>query len=90
MPGKSLTRFGGRGQSLTERSFSYPMEIYINGEAHQVSEDTTVARLLEQLHLTGRRIAVEINHEIIGRDRHTAHGLASGDRIEIVLAIGGG
>lgn len=66
------------------------MEIYVNGERRQVPEGTTVAQLLERLQLTSRRIAVEINHEIISRDRHAAHGLGQGDRIEIVHAIGGG
>jgi sulfur carrier protein len=66
------------------------MEIIVNGEPRRVPEDTTVAGLIEMLGLTGRRIAVEVNQEIIARDRHRTHTLGRGDRIEIVHAIGGG
>lgn len=66
------------------------MEVYINGEPRRVSEDTSVARLIQLLDLSGRRIAVEINQEIVPRERYTSRRLQGGDRIEIVHAIGGG
>jgi thiamine biosynthesis protein ThiS len=66
------------------------MEVVINGENRQVPEGYTVARLLEDMALTGRRMAVEINLEIIPRSTHAQHVLRAGDRIEIVHAIGGG
>lgn len=50
----------------------------------------TVAALLGELGLTGRRIAVERNGEIVPRSRHDTEALAPGDRLEIVVAVGGG
>ena len=66
------------------------MQIELNGEPHVVADDVTVASLIERLALTGRRLAVEVNEEVVPRGRHTEHVLASGDRVEIVHAIGGG
>ncbi len=50
----------------------------------------TVAALLEALGYAGKRIAVERNGEIVPRGRHVDTGLADGDQIEIVVAVGGG
>ena len=66
------------------------MQILLNGENKAVSGPLTVAQLLEQLSLTGRRVAVEINQEIVPRSRHAAHQLKEHDRVEVVFAIGGG
>ncbi|MGO2133038.1 MAG: sulfur carrier protein ThiS [Halomonas sp.] len=66
------------------------MQIQLNGEAHRVEKELTVAALLETLGLTERRIAVEVNENIIPRSTHSARHLADGDRVEIVHAIGGG
>ena len=66
------------------------MQIELNGEPHVVADDVTVASLIERLALTGRRLAVEVNEEVVPRGRHAEHVLASGDRVEIVHAIGGG
>ena len=66
------------------------MQIELNGEPHIVADDATVASLIERLALTGRRLAVEVNKEVVPRGRHAEHVLASGDRVEIVHAIGGG
>ncbi|MBP0047138.1 sulfur carrier protein ThiS [Marinobacterium sp. AK62] len=66
------------------------MQIQVNGEALEVQESTTLADLTEQLQLTGKRIAIELNLEIIPRSEHAATRLSSGDRVEIVHAIGGG
>ena len=66
------------------------MQIELNGEPHVVADDATVASLIERLALTGRRLAVEVNEEVVPRGRHAEHILASGDRVEIVHAIGGG
>ena len=70
-----------------------PMEITINGESRQFPEfpaAPTVAALVEALGYTGKRIAVERNGEIVARGRHGDVALAAGDRIEIVVAVGGG
>ena len=66
------------------------MQIELNGEPHVVADDATVASLIERLALTGRRLAVEVNEEVVPHGRHAEHVLASGDRVEIVHAIGGG
>jgi sulfur carrier protein len=67
-----------------------PMEIIINGEPRQFPAALTVAALVEALGYTGKRIAVECNGEIVARGRHGEVSLAAGDRIEIVVAVGGG
>jgi sulfur carrier protein len=66
------------------------MELKINGESRQFSSPLTVAELVAVLNHTGKRIAVERNGEIVPRGRHGETLLADGDRIEIVVAVGGG
>ncbi len=66
------------------------MQIAVNGEPVQVPERVTLKELIDQLGLTGKRIAAEVNLEIVPRSEHEHHVLQSGDRIEIVHAIGGG
>lgn len=66
------------------------MQIQVNGETLDVSENATLAELVEQLELVGKRIAVELNLEIIPRSEHAATRLSAGDQVEIVHAIGGG
>jgi sulfur carrier protein len=66
------------------------MHIVLNGEDKSLEGPVTVAQLLAQLGLTERRVAVEINEEIVPRSRHAEHRLHERDRVEVVLAIGGG
>lgn len=66
------------------------VEICVNGEPRRVAEHATVADLLVELGHAGRRVAVERNGEIVPRSRHHEATLAAGDRIEIVVAVGGG
>ena len=66
------------------------MNIILNGENTDVGEAASIRSLIEHLELTGRRIAVEVNEEIVPRSEHESHQLAPGDRVEIVHAIGGG
>ncbi|ALP51671.1 thiamine biosynthesis protein ThiS [Candidatus Tenderia electrophaga] len=66
------------------------MEIIVNGESRQIAEPYSVAQLVEEMGLAGRRLAVEVNLEIVPRSRHASHRLQAGDRVEIVHAIGGG
>ena len=66
------------------------MVIILNGEEKTVADDATAATLIEQLGLTGRRIAMEVNLEIVPRGTFDEHALKDGDRVEIVHAIGGG
>ena len=66
------------------------LEIKINGEARQFPEALTVAELIALLGYTGKRIAVERNGEIVPKSQHGSTRLASGDVLEIVVAVGGG
>lgn len=72
------------------RGYNCRMEILLNGETRDVAESTTVATLLETAGLVERRVAVEVNREIVPRSLHGERRLAPGDRVEIVHAIGGG
>ena len=66
------------------------MELLLNGETLIVPEPATVASLIEHLGLSGKRIAVEVNEDIVARSAHANTFLQAGDRVEIVHAIGGG
>ena len=66
------------------------MQIQLNGETKTVDAGSSLLQLIDQLELTGKRIAVEINEDIIPRSEHADTRLQEGDRIEIVHAIGGG
>ncbi|MGB1220443.1 MAG: sulfur carrier protein ThiS [Alcanivoracaceae bacterium] len=65
------------------------MKLTVNGETMEF-DGTTVADLVRQQGLAGRRLAVEINREIVPKSVHDSHALKDGDVIEIVHAIGGG
>lgn len=66
------------------------MEILVNGASREVPEGISAAQLVAMLGLTGQRLAMEVNREIIPRSTFETHRLQPGDRIEIVRAIGGG
>ncbi|PZW63662.1 sulfur carrier protein [Pseudomonas sp. URMO17WK12:I1] len=66
------------------------MYIQLNGESLELPEGASVADLIERLELTGRRVAVERNLDIVPRSQYASTALADGDRLEVVHAIGGG
>lgn len=66
------------------------MRIIVNGTEHHLPEGSTVAQLIERMSLGGRRIAVERNGEIVPKSLHPQVPLSDGDRLEIVVAVGGG
>lgn len=66
------------------------MQIIVNGAPRQVPDGITAGGLVESLDLAGRRLAMEINGEIVPRSEHPAVLLRPGDRVEIVHAVGGG
>ena len=66
------------------------MQIQLNGEPRELASATSVLQLLEQLGLVGRRVAVELNLDIVPRSAHATTILQPGDRVEVVHAIGGG
>lgn len=66
------------------------MLIVLNGQTHKLTEVTFLGELLEQLGLNGKRLAVEVNFNIVPRSEHAEFRLSEGDQVEIVHAIGGG
>lgn len=66
------------------------MQIQLNGEPYELLAGQTVADLLARLELTGRRLAVELNRDIVPRSAHASTALSEGDQVEVVHAIGGG
>ncbi len=66
------------------------MQILINGEPREIPEGQTLAALVAGLGLAGKRIAIEVNEELVPRGRFPEHRLADDDRVEIIQAVGGG
>lgn len=66
------------------------MQIYLNGELRVIDGAPNIAALLADLGLADKRVAVEVNREIVPRSRHALHALQDQDRVEVVNAIGGG
>lgn len=66
------------------------ISITVNGEPRQLEASLNCAELLARLDLAGKRVALERNGEIVPRSRHASERLADGDRLEIVVAVGGG
>ena len=66
------------------------MDIWLNGEQRRFDEPLSISALLEQAGYAQRRVAVEVNQQIVPKSRHPEHLLAPGDRVEIVHALGGG
>lgn len=66
------------------------MQVQVNGEAMELPSGATVAALVEKMALTGKRLAVEVNEDIVPRSQHAEFALNNGDRVEVVHAIGGG
>ena len=64
--------------------------VTINGESREFEEALRFGELVERLGLAGKRIALERNGEIVPRSQFATHALADGDRLEIVVAVGGG
>jgi len=66
------------------------IEVTVNGAAHRFERPVEVSALLSTLNLIGRKVAVERNGEIVPKSAHASTVLADGDRLEIVVAVGGG
>ena len=64
--------------------------VTINGESREFERALRFAELVDRLGLAGKRIAVERNGEIVPRSQFSARSLADGDKLEIVVAVGGG
>ena len=66
------------------------IEVTVNGAVHSIAPGATVAALLDAMQLTGKRLAVERNGDIVPKSLHGATALMAGDQLEIVVAVGGG
>jgi sulfur carrier protein len=66
------------------------IQVVLNGASREFPAALTFTQLLDELALAGRRLAVERNGEIVPRSRFGDERLANGDRIEVVVAVGGG
>lgn len=76
---------------MSQSSLVHPaLRLTVNGEAAECRPGTTVAVLLATMDTAGKRVAVERNGEIVPRSQHATTVLGSGDRLEIVIAVGGG
>ena len=66
------------------------MQICVNGSTNDYEPPLAVSELLQRMALAGKKVAVERNGEIVPRGAHASTLLAEGDRLEIVVAVGGG
>jgi sulfur carrier protein len=66
------------------------MQINLNGDPFTLNDAATVHDLLDKLELLDKRLAVEINQDIIPRSEFAEHQIKPDDKVEIVHAIGGG
>ena len=67
-----------------------PMNLTINGEPREFSANLTVPALLAELGLKSDRVAVELNRDLLPRDRWDKTQLNDNDKLEIVHFVGGG
>ena len=66
------------------------MEIIVNGQAQNVPNGYTAEQLVKSLELAGKRIAMEVNEEIVPKSSYPNYAFSAGDRVEVVHAVGGG
>lgn len=67
-----------------------PMKLLINGEDREFDSPLSLTSLIEQLGMKTDRVAIELNREIVARERWSETNLNEGDRLEIVHFVGGG
>jgi sulfur carrier protein len=66
------------------------IQVTVNGASHRFEQPVNVRELLEKLSMAGKKVAVERNGEIVPRGVHHQVLVQNGDRLEIVVAVGGG
>ena len=90
---RMLSRIAAAAQAVVQHAHprdNAGMDIQLNGEPRSIADGFTLLDLLQAEGLGERRVAVEVNGDIIPRGRHATARLHPGDRIEIVHALGGG
>ena len=66
------------------------IQVTVNGAMQRFENPLPVSALVEKMALAGKKIAVEKNGEIVPRSLHQKTIVENGDRLEIVVAVGGG
>jgi len=66
------------------------MQVRLNGEMREIPEGLTVSGLLAHLGVKAQRVAVEVNENVVTKDRYETQPIGSGDSVEIVAFVGGG
>jgi thiamine biosynthesis protein ThiS len=66
------------------------LRVQVNGEIRNVADHSTLSDLVDELSLAPARIAVELNGEVVRRNKWTETVLSEGDRLEVVHFVGGG
>ncbi len=66
------------------------IQVTVNGENREMPLYSTVANLVDSLQLTGKRIAIEMNGEIVPKSQHPTTQIPAGAKLEVVVAVGGG
>jgi len=66
------------------------IKITLNGENKSIKEDSNADELLELLEITSKRLAIEVNENILPRSQFQTYRFKANDKVEIVHAIGGG
>lgn len=81
---------GAHWPAQSEKRGMSKMKIMVNGEPRDVADSITIGELIEEMNLSGRRLAIEVNLDIVPRSQHQQHRLRENDVVEVVHAIGGG
>ncbi len=71
-------------------AMSSRMQVRLNGELREIPDGSSVAGLLAHLGVKAQRVAVEVNENVVTKDRYDTHVIGAGDSIEIVAFVGGG
>jgi sulfur carrier protein len=66
------------------------LNVTVNDQLHTLEPESTITDLLEQLGITVRHVAVEVNGDLVPRERHPDFQLSNEDRVEVVTLVGGG
>lgn len=66
------------------------MRLSVNGEEREIEAGATIEKLLDDLGLRARRVAVEVNRKVVNREAWPQTELQERDSIEIVQFVGGG
>jgi len=66
------------------------LQLQINGKPSEMPGESNIEQLVATLQLEGKRFAIELNGEIVPKSRHAATRLNNGDKLEVVVAVGGG